>query len=192
MPTDNLSITEVAQSQANKVLTINEAFNDLDNATQRKTTVTLTGNLTLDADLFKRNILFRFDGNLAAAATVTIPDTARLFAVQNVTGQSITITNGSFSVMISDTGQALLHMDDSGVTQLGGVTSGGGGAGVSTASLIAAIHGNPSDEQLIVYDSTNSRFYFGNVRRSITRTAFDALSQTQKDNGTMYLIDETQ
>ena len=129
MTTENLNIAEVADGQANKSLIINEAINALENAGQRKHTITLSGDRTLTEEEFTRNVLFRFSGLLAASATVTVPRNGRLMGIDNQTGQELTIDNGFYSIGVMDDHQALVHFDENGVTQLGGAISGSTGVG---------------------------------------------------------------
>ena len=98
--TDNLAITEVAPNQDQKETTINNALNRLDNATQGALAISFTANArTLTADEFTNNLDFQL-GTLTATGTLTIPNTKRLFSVDNRnSGESCVVTNGSGSTV---------------------------------------------------------------------------------------------
>jgi hypothetical protein len=88
--TDILNIAQVASSQNQKEVTINDAMLALERALSRKTSITLaSGNATLTEDQATRNGLLRFYGH-AVARAVTIPATMsnsqpmnRILAIQN-------------------------------------------------------------------------------------------------------------
>ena len=115
--TDNLDITELADNQTQKELTINTALNKLDNATQGILTPSFTSNAcTLTAAQFKGKVRFKCGGSFSAVATLTVPLSNRLFLVDNldpaypltvkgVTGTTVGVPAGYM---------ALIHADASG------------------------------------------------------------------------------
>ena len=81
----NLAIPEVDPSQDQKEVTQNNAIAWLDNAANASLAVTFAANAyTLTAAQFTQAVRFKA-GVLTAAGTLTIPLTARLFVVDNVT-----------------------------------------------------------------------------------------------------------
>ena len=118
MATQNLGITELAQSQAQKVVTINEAFSALDAATQGVAEIEVTGNFTLDPETFISAFLFVFSGSLSSTTTITVPATARFFAVSNQTGAAITISNGTVHLSIPASRKRIIHISEIAVLTL--------------------------------------------------------------------------
>jgi hypothetical protein len=103
--TDNLAITEVAPNQDQKETTINNGLNQLDNATQGVLAISFAANArTLTATEFTNHLDFQL-GTLTAAGTLTIPNTKRMFVVDNRTsGFSCTVTNGSGATIVVPSG----------------------------------------------------------------------------------------
>lgn len=84
--TDNLNITQVADNQTQKELTINTAINALDNAQNRTLAVVLVANAsTLTQALFTRNFRFKLSqvAGLTGTGTFTVPLSHRAFVVSN-------------------------------------------------------------------------------------------------------------
>ena len=80
MTTPNLAITHILQSQAQKEVTANAAFDSLDNSANRALSLDLgDADLTLVADQANRNGLIIFTGALTAARTVTLPANHRVW-----------------------------------------------------------------------------------------------------------------
>ncbi len=72
--TPNLAITHILQSQAQKEVTANAAFDAFDNSNNRAVSLDLgDADLTLVSDQANRNGLIIFTGALTAARTVTLP-----------------------------------------------------------------------------------------------------------------------
>ena len=145
MTTPNLAITHILQSQAQKEVTANDAFDALDNSANRALSLDLgDADLTLVAGQANRNGLIIFTGTLTAARTVTLPANHRRLAVRNATtgGFAVTFTYpgaGANVAVLPDT-TALLQGDG---IDLFGVAGGGNGGGtlddlddVNTASAI--------------------------------------------------------
>lgn len=99
MPTTPiLAIEQVSASQNQKEVTINDAIEALENATNRKLAVSFASSatVTLSDSQITRNFLFEATG-ATAAATLRVPNTVngsnlnRIFAVRNASGQSLTV-----------------------------------------------------------------------------------------------------
>lgn len=133
--TDLLAITQVAQNQNNKYVTINDADRALEQATQ-KTLVDAAvgaGPRVLTESEFTRNVRFALSG-ASGAFQVTIPaliqgteTTNRLFVVANLdTTYICTVSHGSGATVAVDPGTAALVYSDG--TDITAIASGGGSA----------------------------------------------------------------
>src|ERR1019366_4452497 len=94
--TPNLAITEVAASQDQKEVTINDGLTQLDNATQLSQSVTLSSNIgTLSVGVFTHAATFVIP-SLTATGTLHVPASNRVFYVDNTANSShdIVVTNG--------------------------------------------------------------------------------------------------
>ena len=146
--TDNLAITEVAPNQDQKETTINNGLNQLDNATQGLLAISFTANArTLTATEFTSHLDFQC-GALTAAGTLTIPNTKRLFTVDNrSSGHSCTITNGSGSTVAVPSGvMAIIRNNGTDVVAPSSITS----AGVSSAAGSGEIIVSPTIGAVVV------------------------------------------
>src|SRR6185312_11211198 len=118
MPTtDNLDITELADNQTQKELTINTALNKLDNATQGTLVPSFSGNAcTLTTAQFKSKVRFKCGGAFSAAATLTVPLSNRLFLVDNLDPTYALTVKGvtGTTVGVPPGYMALIHADASG------------------------------------------------------------------------------
>lgn len=146
MTTPILSIPEVSQSQSNKEATINDAIRALEQAMQAVRTAAITAATTLTTDQFTDFFKHIFTGTFGAT-TVTVPNTQRLFYVQNNTNGALTVRAGSFAVtVVVDVGEGrLLYCDGS--DEISEVSGGGGGTGTTKISLY--LRGEASDENLV-------------------------------------------
>jgi hypothetical protein len=137
--TSNLAVTELTTNQTGKTVTINDAFEKIDNATQDDLAVTFTSNLrTLTGLEFTSSFMF-VAGTLSATGTLTVPLTRRFFAVDNTgSGHDLTVkgsTGATVSVASGDL--AILYCNGTGIEALGGATGGGGGSPVTAAAILA-------------------------------------------------------
>jgi hypothetical protein len=84
MTTPNLAIPHVAASQNQKEVTINAAFDALDNATNREVVITYAdADVTLTADQARRNAVIRCTGSVTANRRLILPSGRRLLCVDN-------------------------------------------------------------------------------------------------------------
>jgi len=140
--TPNLAITHILQSQAQKEVTANAAFDALDNSANRALSLDLgDADLTLIADQANRNGLIIFTGALTAVRTVTLPANHRRLAVRNATSGGFPLTakypGGGASVAVAPDTTALLQGD--GVDLLG-VAGGGTGGGASALNDLTDVN----------------------------------------------------
>ena len=86
MSTPNLAIPHILQSQAQKEVTANAAFDALDGSANRALTLALVdADLTLLAEQANRYGLIILTGALTDTRTVTLPANHRRLAVRNAT-----------------------------------------------------------------------------------------------------------
>jgi len=132
MATTNLNITEVAASQNNKEVTINDALEALDQGTQGSKAQTITGATSLSAADFTGYFAQILGGSPAAAFTLNVPATKRLFLIANNTGQTATVQvtgGGGDSVTVANGAIKLLYCDGADIDE-----AGGGGSAETTVS----------------------------------------------------------
>lgn len=99
--TDHLGIVEVAASQNQKEVTINDAFNALDDAGNAVLTVLFVANAySLTSLQFTRNVCFKCGGQ-TSGAVLTVPLTSRLFAVQNTDGTNSIAVGGTTGLAVT-------------------------------------------------------------------------------------------
>jgi len=188
MTTPILSIPEVSQSQSNKEVTINEAIRALEEAMQATRTAAITAATTLTTAQFTDFFRHVFTGTFGAT-TVTVPNTQRLFYVQNNTNGILTIRAGSFAVTADvPIGTGLLLYCD-GSDEISGV-SGGAAGNEHLVSLFVTGEGVDENKDLTYIftrdvtfpaDLLGSRAYAGTVHTG----SFDVMI-TVKKNGTPF------
>jgi len=114
MSTPNLAIAHILQSQAQKEVTANEAFDALDQAIAGllEVDVSAGGTVTADAAAALGCKILRLTGALAADAELVVPDNRKPYFVHNATGGGFAITvrtaaglgvNGARVAQMSDT-----------------------------------------------------------------------------------------
>lgn len=115
--TPNLGITHIEQSQSQKEVTANEAFDELDQATQDTVDIDCSagGTITVSFDDFRLNQRLHLTGTPAGAFTLAIPTKKRKFLVHNESGQTATVdtgvSGGTLTVDVADTDIAELYSD---------------------------------------------------------------------------------
>jgi hypothetical protein len=131
-----LLITEVAEAQNAKEITINDAFIRIEDATQRHLAVSLVGNAaTVSAANFTSNYTFDCSGH-TGAATLNVPLSQRAFAVYNAGSFTVSVGGVTGSRVVVPAG-ALVDINNDGTdcragTAIAGVTSLIGRTGVIT------------------------------------------------------------
>jgi hypothetical protein len=131
--TPNLAIEHILQSQAQKEVTANEAFDALDQAMNDFTTLDVSaGNTTVSADDFTRNVLLVLTGTPAGVLDLTVPASKRLFIVQNECGQDVAVTAGAGAQVLTSGQRRLLYGDGTNIVAIApdfASTGAGGGGG---------------------------------------------------------------
>jgi hypothetical protein len=131
--TPNLAIEHLLQSQAQKEVTANEAFDALDQAMSDFTTIDVSaGNTTVSAEDFTRSVLLVLTGTPAASLDLTVPASKRLFIVQNDCGRDVAVTAGAGALILTAGQRRLLYCDGTNVIAVApdfASTGGGGGGG---------------------------------------------------------------
>jgi hypothetical protein len=145
LSTPNLAIPHILQSQAQKEVTANEAFDRLDEALNDSTTIDASaGNTAVAVEDFYRNVLLVLTGTPAGALDLTVPASKRLFIVQNDCGQDVAVTTGAGAQVVLTSGERrLLYGDGTNVVAIApdfastaGAGGGGGGFPVFKGALI--------------------------------------------------------
>lgn len=128
---NNLGRTEVAASQNQKEVTINDSDGALDAAITETIDVNFaSGSVTLSNSQFRGAFRFNATG-LSVARNLTVPALKRFFFVDNAAGLAIlSVVRGTTSINIAAGGNGLFYSDGSanGLVQAAGGGGGGGGA----------------------------------------------------------------
>lgn len=146
MTTPILKITEASNGQVDQYLTYNEALRALESSTNNFYVVDMSaGNVTLtDAAnvdpalnyIFSRNQVFRTSGN-TVARVLTVPQSKRLFVVQNGGTFAVTVKRGTTEISIN-AGISTIFYCDGTANGLSAVSAGSGGVGgVASIATIA-------------------------------------------------------
>lgn len=185
-----LGITEVAQSQSNKELTINDAIRALENATQKKRSAVATAPTNLSAANYTGYFYHEFTGT-PGAWTLNVPATERAFYVLNNTDGLATVQvtgGGGVSVEIADGEGRLLYCDGTDIFEIGG----GSGAGGSEHLVALFVTGAGVDESKeITYIFTRAVTFETDLASSRARAdtvhsgSFDVAISLEK-NGTPF------
>lgn len=120
MTTPILGITELADGQIDQFATANAAFRALEGSTNAVLSVDLTSaDDTLTSDEFTRYFLFSTTGN-STTRTLTVPASARIFAVRNGGSSTLDVTRGSTTLTVASGKTRLFYTDGTtnGLTQL--------------------------------------------------------------------------
>ena len=121
MATTNLDIAEVAPAQNNKEITINDAIEALDQATQGALAVAVSGDTTLTAVQYRSRFMFELSGSPSSGFSLTLPDDIeRLIAVRNTTDQLCTLTLDTSTLAIPAGTQAVVWSDGETLRPLSG------------------------------------------------------------------------
>ena len=119
--TPNLNIAHIVQSQAQKEVTANEAFDNLDKATQGMVAHDASAlgsptDINVTATQFEQNFTHHVIGTPATTVFMYVPDGKRLFLVWNQSGQDVvvdTTSGGSpeIAITVSNGNSQLIYSD---------------------------------------------------------------------------------
>lgn len=153
MTTPILKITEAANGQVDQYLTYNDALRALESSTNNFYLVDMSaGDVTLtDAAnanpalnyIFSRNQVFRTSGN-TVARVLTVPQSKRLFMVQNSGTFALTVKRGTAEITVAATFSAIFYCDGTANGLIAIVNSGNfvSGPSSSAANEIALFDGS--------------------------------------------------
>jgi hypothetical protein len=132
--TPNLAIEHILQSQAQKEVTANEAFDALDQAIAGllEVDVSAGGAITINPASALQCKMLRLTGTLAADAEVVVPDNRKPYFVHNATAGGFAVTvrttaGASAAVGASPDNTAVAYCDGIDVLAISAGTAGGGG-----------------------------------------------------------------
>ena len=146
MVTSNLGIIEPTEAQQQKTITIGNAYEQIDQATQGATALTITGAKVVTATEFNNGFSLELTGTPSAGFTLTVPANKRFFRVENGTDGAATVTTGSGTTVVVAVGMVrILYCDGTNITE-----EGGGSSGSSLFNMIVAI----SDEVTTITTGT--------------------------------------
>lgn len=143
---NNLNIAQVAESQAQKEVTINLQAGQLDAALTESLVLDFTAdNVALTDDQFRRNVRFYCD-NVTTGRTLTVPAIKHLFLVTTDPDNSATTTvKRGDTEFVMNPGSTSLFYADSTTDGLVQVAGGGGGSGAYNVGFSFMGEPGPSD-----------------------------------------------
>jgi hypothetical protein len=125
--TANLLVTHIEQSQSQKEVTANEAFDILDAATQGDLSVSTASlgspsEVVLTQTQFLQNYIFKLTASAADHFNLTVPAETHTFAVDNASDYACTVTivGTTSQVIIPAGGCGIIHSDATALVQLSG------------------------------------------------------------------------
>lgn len=126
MPTSpNLLIEHIVQSQSQKEVTANTAFNDLETAITEVATLAVGGTGTYTLSLAEmRNAILECTGTLTGARNIVVPNRDKLYIVDNQTSGAFTLsikTSAGGSVVVEQGFKSIVYCDGTDVLALSGV-----------------------------------------------------------------------
>jgi hypothetical protein len=131
--TPNLAIEHILQSQAQKEVTANEAFDALDQAIAGllEVDVSAGGTITVDPAAALACKMLRLTGTLAADAEAVVPDNRKPYLVHNATAGGFTVTvrtaaGAGVAIGASPDNTAVVYCDGTDVLAISAGTAGGG------------------------------------------------------------------
>lgn len=148
--TDNLALTLIETSQAQKEVTANQAFAALDAAICESLTFEVGdgANEPTEAQVREAVRILLVAGSPApsGAVTVTLPAVKRLLFVSNDCGETADIEcdGGSETVEVADGASVLVYCDG---IEVYGISSGGGSAPVALGTYVAGV---PLDDEVVL------------------------------------------
>ena len=138
--TTNLDVTHIEESQDQKEVTANEAFDIFDGAIAGLVTVDLagqSGDVTPDSDSMIRAMVVKTTGAMAGAVNLIVPDNRKVYmVVNNATGFDTTVkTAAGTGITLSPTQAQFLYCDGTNVIAISAI----GSSGVSQATEKTAV-----------------------------------------------------
>ncbi len=102
MPSPNLAIAHVAAAQNQKEVTVNDAIDKLDLASNDSVDIDCSGgNTTVSAADYRENFLIRLTGTPAADFTLTLPDGKRVISLHNTTAKAATARTATLGATVT-------------------------------------------------------------------------------------------
>jgi hypothetical protein len=119
--TSNLLIDLIAQSQAQKEVTANDAFTKLESAICAVTTLTVTTADVTVTDAQFRSAVLKLTGTLTGNRAVIVPARSKPFVIDNQTSGAYTVTvkvSGQTGIVVTQGTKALCYADGTDVRSL--------------------------------------------------------------------------
>lgn len=189
MATDNLFIPELAQTQNQKVVSINNALNALDNASNRVLSKTVTGNDSITAAQWRDNGIILFTGTPAANLTIDFPAvnnvlvSDRSLKVFNTTGRTITLragTSNTNTITLNNNEGKVIGSNKTRLFDLSGSSS-GGGSGLDAEGVRDTVAAFVTDTDTIDFTHDDS----GNtLKAAVKSNSINAAEINVSGNGT--------
>jgi hypothetical protein len=102
MSSPNLAIAHVAAAQNQKEVTVNDAIDKLDLASNDTVDIDCSaGSTTVSAADYRENFLIRLTGTPAADFTLTLPDGKRVAALHNTSGRTVTVRTATLGATVT-------------------------------------------------------------------------------------------
>jgi hypothetical protein len=102
MASPNLAIAHVAAAQNQKEVTVNDAIDKLDLASNDTVDIDCSaGNTNVNGTDYRENFLLRLIGTPAADFTLTLPDGKRVAAIHNTTAKAVTVRTTTLGATVS-------------------------------------------------------------------------------------------
>lgn len=124
MPTPNLQIDHIIQSQAQKEVTANAAFDDLDQAITEKADIAIGGTGTYTVSLDEsRNAISRLTGVLTGNRDYVVPTRDKIYIIDNATTGAYTVTvktSAGTGVVVEQGFKSIVYCDGTNVVMLSG------------------------------------------------------------------------
>lgn len=155
MATPNLAITTVVASQNQKEVTINDAFTQIDGATQDYVNIDCSGGgtVTLSSTNYTHYFYLRLTGSPSAAFTFKVPDGKRVFVIRNTTAKDATIRATSSGATLSLGAGQVAFVASRGV-DLDQLTE----AASSNFSMAMVVPGKPTDGGTVFFFKVTQAF----------------------------------
>ena len=182
MATAQLDIAELTQTQNQKVVSINNALNALDNASNKVLSKTITGNTTLTNAEWRNNGLVILTGSsLASNPDITTPAfISRTITFVNLLGRSCRLQCGTDTnrITLSNNEGKTIGSNGTRLFDLSGTSSGGGSGSNENFGALYTANNTTHEAAWTGLPSTTRRI----------RVIFDQLAQPSGDTTRHFLI----